>query len=429
MIQRFKSRTFAWLAGVAVTLVAGGMFIVSGAQAQNKEPIKIGFGQSLTGFLSPNGKQALLGAEIWRDRINKAGGLLGRQVQLVYYDDKSSPAEVPGIYTKLLDVDKVDLVVSGYASNQVAPAMPVVIRKGKAFISLFALDINDKFKYPKYFSVLPTGPNTKTSFTEGFFDVAAQQKPKPTTVAMALADAEFSQNACEGARENIKKHGMKIVYDKAYPPPPKTTDFTPIVQALKAANADIVLICSYPVDSVGIVEAANEIGLNPKLFGGAMVGLQALVFKDKLKTKLNGIVNYETWVPDKKQMYEGTEAFFKEYQEKAKAAGVDPLGYYLGGWGYAQFQILEQAIKAANSFNDDKIADALRKGNFKTVMGPIKFGAKGEWAEGRMMQVQYHDIKPDANLETWRGMSYQTVLTPGGLKTGNVIYPYEKARK
>ena len=90
MIQRFKSRTFAWLAGVAVTLVAGGMFIVSGAQAQNKEPIKIGFGQSLTGFLSPNGKQALLGMEIWGDRINKAGGLLGRQVQLVYYDDKSS---------------------------------------------------------------------------------------------------------------------------------------------------------------------------------------------------------------------------------------------------------------------------------------------------------------------------------------------------
>ncbi|HTM72517.1 MAG TPA: ABC transporter substrate-binding protein, partial [Pseudolabrys sp.] len=238
MLRRLNTKSFAWLAGVTATLVAGGMFIASGAQAQNKDPIKIGFGQSLTGFLSPNGKQALLGAEIWRDRVNKAGGLLGRQVQLVYYDDKSSPAEVPGIYTKLLDVDKVDLVVSGYASNQVAPAMPVVIRKGKAFISLFALDINDKFKYPKYFSVLPTGPNTKTSFTEGFFDVAAQQKPKPTTVAMALADAEFSQNACEGARENIKKHGMKIVYDKAYPPPPKTTDFTPIVQALKAANAD-----------------------------------------------------------------------------------------------------------------------------------------------------------------------------------------------
>jgi branched-chain amino acid transport system substrate-binding protein len=419
----------AWTAALAVTVLAAAAFFVNSATAQNKEPIKIGFGQSLTGFLSPNGKQALLGAEIWRDRVNKAGGLLGRQVQLVYYDDKSAPQEVPGIYTKLLDVDKVDLVVGGYATNQNAPAMPVVIRKGKTYISLFALDVNDKFKYPKYFSILPTGPQTKTSFTEGFFRVAEAQKPKPQTVALAFADAEFSQNACDGARENAKKGGLKIVYDKSYPPPPKTSDFTPIVQALKAANADLVVICSYPADSVGIVEAANEIGLKPKMFGGAMVGLQALVFKNKLKGKLNGIVNYETWVPDKKQMYEGSEDFFKEYQAKAGAAGVDPLGYYLGGWGYAQFQVLEQAIKGANSFDDDKIAAYLRKGSFKTIMGPIKFGAKGEWAEGRMLQVQYHDITDAANLETWRGMSYQTVLTPANLKTGNVIYPYEKGHK
>jgi len=429
MLQRLNIKSFAWLAGLTATAVAGAMFIISGAQAQSKDPIKIGFGQSLTGFLSPNGKQALLGAEIWRDRVNKSGGLLGRPVELVYYDDKSSPQEVPGIYTKLLDVDKVDLVVSGYATNQVAPAMPVVIRKNKTFISLFALDANGKFHYPRYFSVLPTGPNTKTSFTEGYFEVASQQKPKPQTLALAYADAEFSQNACEGARENAKKGGFKIVYDKSYPPPPKTTDFTPIVQALKAANADMVIVCSYPADSVGIVEAANEIGLNPKMFGGAMVGLQALVFKNKLKGKLNGIVNYETWVPDKKQIYEGTEDFFKEYQEKAKAAGVDPLGYYLGGWGYAQMQVLEQAIRGAKSIDDAKLADYLKSHSFKTVMGPIKFGKNGEWAEGRMLQVQYHDITDAANIETWRGMSYQTVLTPANLKTGGVVYPYEKAHK
>src|SRR4029079_4529525 len=212
MIPRFNTKTCGLLAGVAVTLLAGGMLITSSAQAQNKEPIKIGFGQSLTGFLSPNGKQALLGAGIWGDRGNKEGGLLGRKVELVYYDDKSSPQEVPGIYTKLLDVDKVDLVVGGYATNQKAPAMPVIIRKGKTYISLFALDVNSQFKYPKYFSVLPTGPETKTSFTEGFFQVAGAQQPKPTTVALAFADAEFSVNACEGARENAKKGGYKIVY-------------------------------------------------------------------------------------------------------------------------------------------------------------------------------------------------------------------------
>jgi branched-chain amino acid transport system substrate-binding protein len=429
MLQRIKSTAFAWTVGLAVTLAAGAAFVAQTANAQDKKPIKIGFSQSLTGFLSPSGKQALIGAEIWRDQVNKAGGLLGRPVQLVYYDDKSSPQEVPGIYTKLLDVDHVDLVVSGYATNEVAPAMPIVMRKGKAFISLFALDVNAKFKYPKYFSILPTGPETNSSFTAGFFQIAAQQNPKPKTVALAAADAEFAQNACDGARANAKKYGFKIVYDKSYPPPPQTTDFTPIARALKATNADLVVVCSYPADSVGMVEAANEVGLTPKMFGGAMVGLQATVFKSKLTNKLNGIVNYETWVPDKKEMYDGTAAFFKEYQARAKAAGVDPLGYYLGGWGYAQFQVLGDAIKGSESINDDKIAAYLRKTTFNTVMGPIKFGKNGEWAKGRMLTVQYHDIKPGAGLETWRGMSYQTVLDPQNLETGKVIYPYSKAHK
>jgi branched-chain amino acid transport system substrate-binding protein len=426
MSYRLTSRRGALLAGAAL---AASLAAMPAANAQDKAPIKIGFAQSLTGFLSPNGKQALLGAEIWRDQVNAAGGLLGRKVELVYYDDKSAPQEVPGIYTKLLDVDKVDLVVGGYATNQNAPAMPVIVRKNKTYISLFSLDVNAQFKYPKYFSILPTGQNTKGSFTEGFFEVAMQQNPKPQTVALAMADAEFSQNACEGARENAKKANLKIVYDKAYPPPPKTTDFTPVVRAIQAANADLVVICSYPADSVGIVEAANEIGLKPKMFGGAMVGLQTTVFKDKLKTKLNGIVNYETWVPDEKEMYKGTKEFFAEYQKRAASAGVDPLGYYLGGWGYAQFQVLGEAIKGSNSIDDNKLADYLKSHNFETIMGPIKFGAKGEWAQGRMLQVQYHDIKPDANLETWRGMSYQTVLTPKNLATGSVVYPYEKAHQ
>ncbi len=429
MLRKLKTSTVASAAGLGLMAVAGVLYVAQPAAAQDKKPIKIGFSQSLTGFLSPNGKQALLGAEIWRDQVNKAGGLLGRPVQLVYYDDKSSPAEVPGIYTKLLDVDHVDLVVSGYATNEVAPAMPVVIRKGKTFISLFGLDVNAKFHYPKYFSILPTGQNTKTSFTEGFFKIASEQKPKPKTVALAAADADFSQNACDGARANAKKYGFKIIYDKSYPPPPKTTDFTPIARAIKAANPDLVVVCAYPADSVGMVEAANEVGLTPKMFGGAMVGLQATVFKNKLKSKLNGIVNYETWVPDKKEMYDGTEAFFKEYQSRAKAAGVDPLGYYLGGWGYAQFQVLGDAIKGAKSINDDKIAAYLKKATFKTVMGPIKFGKKGEWAHGRMLTVQYHGITDKADLNTWRGMSYQTVLEPKNLETGKVIYPYSKAHK
>ena len=428
MLQKLRSCTLAWAAGLGLTAASCVLFAGQPAVAQDKKPIKIGFAMSLTGFLSANGKQALLASQIWADQVNKAGGLLGRPVKLIYYDDKSSGAEIPGIYTKLLDVDHADIVMSAYATNDIAPAMPVVIRKGKMFLSLFGLDVNAKFHYPKYFSILPTGQNTKTSFTKGFFDIAAQQNPKPKTVALSYADADFSQNACDGARTNAKKHGFKIVYDKSYPPPPKTTDFTPIARALKASNADLVVVCAYPANSVGIVQAAHEVGLKPKMFGGAMVGLQATFFKNKLKSLLNGIVNYETWVPDKKQMYPGTEAFFKAYQSKAKAAGVDPLGYYLGGWGYARMQVLGQAIKGAKSINDDKLAAYMKKATFHTIMGPIKFGKKGEWAQSRMLTVQYHGVTDKANLETWRGMSYQTVLTPAKLKTGNVIYPYSKAQ-
>src|SRR6185312_15801298 len=214
MLQNLKSRTFAWMAGTAVAVVAAGAMFVGAASAQNKEPIKIGFGMSLTGPLAANGKQALLGMKIWEEETNAKGGLIGRSVKLVYYDDQSNPSQVPGIYTKLLDVDKVDLVVGGYATNMNAPAMPVVMQKNKTYISLFALDVNAEFKYPKYFAVLPTGPDTKTSFTEGFFQVGLEQNPKPTTVALAAEDAEFSRNACEGARENVKKFNLKLAYDK-----------------------------------------------------------------------------------------------------------------------------------------------------------------------------------------------------------------------
>jgi len=412
--------------GLAAAVVAASLAAAPGlVSAQSGEPIKIGFSMALTGPLAPNGKQALLGAKIWEEEINAKGGLLGRKVELVNYDDQSNPANVPGIYTKLLDVDKVDVVMGPYGTNLNAPALPVVMQKGKTFIGFFALDINAEFHYPKYFSMLPTGPTPREAFTEGFFQVAAAQNPKPQTLALTSEDAEFARNACEGARENAKKYGFKIIYDKTFPP--GTTDFSPIIHALQAANADLVVVCSYPLSSVGIVQSARELGLNPKMLGGAMVGLQATVFKDRLKSKLNGIVNYETWVPSEKLMAPAA-AFFKIYQERAKAAGVDPLGYYLGGWGYADFQLIGEAIEGAKSVSDDKLADYLRSHEFKTIMGDIKFGPGGEWTKSGMLQVQYHGITDAANLETWRGMSYQNVLTPDDQKTGSVIYPYDKAQ-
>jgi branched-chain amino acid transport system substrate-binding protein len=422
------SARLKWRGAVAsffATTALAAFLVPASAQAPSGQPITIGFGMALTGPLAANGKQALLGAKIWEETINKKGGLLGRPVKLVYYDDQSNPSTVPGIYTKLLDVDKVDLVTGPYATAMIAPAMPVVMQKGKVFIGLFGLAVNSEFNYPKYFAMIPSGPETKPAFTKGFFEVAAQQNPKPQTVALVAADQEFSRNACEGARENAKAAGLRVVYDKTYPP--TTTDFSPIVRAIQATNPDIVSVCSYPLDSVGMVKAVNEIGFKPKMIGGAMVGLQATVFKTQLGPLLNGWTNYETWVPSEKMLTPEVKEFLATYQSRAAAEGVDPLGYYLGTWGYAYMELLGNAITGAKSVNDDQIANYLRSNPVKTIMGDIKFGKGGEWAASRMLQVQYHDIKGNA-VDQFKGMDTQTVLTPADLKTGNIIYPYEKAK-
>jgi len=424
MLQHLKCQVGASI-GTAMTALALSVAWAVPASAQSGAPIRIGYSMALTGGLAPNGKSALLAQKIWEEDINSKGGVLGRPVKLVYYDDKSAPAEVPAIYTKLLDVDKVDLLIGAYATAQLAPAMPIVIARKKLFIGLLGLAVNSEFNYPNYFAMIPSGPVPKPAFTRDFFALGMAQNPKPQTVAIVAADQEFSINASEGARENAKALGLKIVYDKTYPP--STNDFSPIVRAIAATNPDMVVVCSYPPDSVGIVRAVNELGFKPKMIGGAMVGLQATALKAQLGPMLNGFVNYDMWLPVTKMQFPGVEDLIKKYQARAQAEGVDALGYYMAPWGYAQLQVLGQAIEGTKSIEDRKLADYIRANTFKTVVGDVKFGKDGEWAQERVLQVQFHDVKAN-DVEQFRAMSTQTVVTPAEYKSGDVVYPYEKAK-
>src|SRR4051794_17614569 len=169
LLRVARIKTNRALGGVVAALLAS-LFALMPVRAA--EPIKIGFGMALTGGLAAIGKSALLAMKIWEEDVNKKGGLLGRPVKLVYYDDQSNPATVPALYSKLLDVDKVDITVSGYATNMVAPAMPIMIERDRLFLGLFALAANTQYHYPKYFSMLPTGPDPAHAFCEPFFDVA-----------------------------------------------------------------------------------------------------------------------------------------------------------------------------------------------------------------------------------------------------------------
>ena len=424
--MRPSKRTGTWGAVaaalvVAVALAGGGL-----ALAQGAKPIKIGFGMALTGGLAGNGKAALLAMQIWRDDVNKKGGLLGRPVEFVYYDDQTNPATVPGIYTKLLDVDKVDLVVSGYGTNLIAPAMPLVMERKLTFMGLFGLANNEKYKYARYFQISPGGPNPAGAFSEGFFELAAKQSPRPKTAALVGADAEFPQNALVGAREHAKRLGFQVVYDKTYPP--NTVDYTPIVRAIKATNPDVVFVASYPPDSTGMVLAASEIGFEPKMFGGGMVGLHFSALLTKLGPKLNGIVDYGFWVPEPTMKFPGIEAFLQKYQPEAVKAGVDPLGFYLPPWAYAMMQVIGQAVEATKGLDQQKLAEYMHAQEFDTIVGKVKFGPDGEWAKSRTVTMQFQNIK-GSDAEQFKQAGKQVIVFPDELKSGKLIYPYAAARK
>jgi branched-chain amino acid transport system substrate-binding protein len=394
--------------------------------ARAADPITIGFGMALTGGLAPNGKAALLAMQIWEEETNAKGGLLGRPVKLIFYDDQSNPSTVPGIYTKLLDVDKVDLVISGYATNMVAPAMPVVMQHKRTFLGLLALAANSEFNYPNYFSIGPTGgPQPKQAFSKGFFEVAMAQNPKPQTIAFVGADAEFPRNALEGAHELAKQAGLKIVYDRSYPP--TTNDYTPIVRGIQATNPDLVFVASYPPDTVGIIRAASEVGLKAKLFGGGMVGLQSTAIKTQLGPLLNGIVDYDFWLPTGAYATQEALDMLKRYQAKSAAAGVDLLGFYLPPFAYADMQVLQQTVEGVHSLDQQKMADYLRSHTFHTVAGDIIFGPNGEWTEARVLEVQFQNVKGN-DVEQFKDPKVEVVLYPPALKNGKLIYPYLDAR-
>jgi branched-chain amino acid transport system substrate-binding protein len=423
--RRAKKSSVAVIAATVLIIIAVADRVR--AEAPLGQPVTIGLSMPLTGGLAVNGTSGLLAMQIWAEDTNKSGGLLGRPVKLVYYDDQTNPSLVPGIYTKLLDVDKVDLVVSAYGTNVTAPALPVVIAHNKTFMGLFAMDVNEEFHYPKYFSMLPVGPDPRAAISEGFFEIVKANKDRLglNTIALAVDDGEATRNTADGARANIKKTGLSVVYDKTYPP--TTTDFSPIIRAIQATSPDIVYIASYPPDSVGLIRAMHEIGLNTKVCCGTMTGPQSTSIKTSLGPMLNGIITFDFWLPAPKLRFAGVMEFLQRYQEQAAGKGVDPLGYYLAPWAYADLQVLGEAVEATKSLDQDKIADYIRGHTFKTVIGDVEFGEKGEWKKARLMTVQFQNIA-GASIEDFRDGKGEVVLWPDEYKAGEPILPYSSVK-
>jgi branched-chain amino acid transport system substrate-binding protein len=411
---------------VAITALALSSFAIFTNTAIAKSPIKIGFSMALTGGLAGGGKQALVAMEMWAEDVNKKGGLLGRPVKLIYYDDQTNPKNVPGIYAKLLDIDKVDFVVSGYGTNLIAPALPVIIQRDLVFMGLFGMNNNKKWKYDKYFQILPSGPDPAVDFSRAWFDTVMQLKPTPKSIAFVAADAEFAKNLKEGAVTNAKRLGLKITYNKNFKP--GTPDFTPIIRAVNATKPDVFYVACYPPGAAGMTRAVSEVGTKVRAFGGGMVGLQFAGIMKGLGPKLNGVLNYDFYVPEPNMAaYPGVMDLLARYQKIAPSRKVDPLGYYLAPWAYAYVQILGDAVNAVGKIDHAAIAKYIHATEFNTVVGKVKFGKNGEWAKGRTLTVQWQNIKNKNDLQQFTKSGIRKIMAPAEFATGKVM-PFNALR-
>ena len=391
----------------------------------NNKNIRIGYSLSLTGPVAENTKSARLAHQIWETDINKRGGLLGKRVELICIDDQGDASKVPAIYEDLMDNIKVDLVIGGYGTNTIAASMPAVIQRNRLLIGLMGLGVNGVMQYPNYFAMIPTGPSPNSALTEGFFELAAEQTPKPLTIAILSADAEFSRNPVIGAKENAEKYGMAIVYEQTYPL--STDDFTLILADIKASNADILFLCSYLKDSVLLVKSIAKSDYQPMMVGGAMIGPQSASIKKELGPLLNGFVNYEYWLPVPKMNFSGVSEMLLEYQNLADHNAVDELGFYVAPLAYAQMQVLEQAVTATESLNDHVLAKYLREQEFETVAGIVRFGKGGEWELPRILQTQFQNITNN-EINQFKDSSVQVVVSPKVYSSASLIYPYSSAK-
>ena len=408
---------------VLQTLVGLGAGAVAGAAfGQAAKPIRIGFSIAHTGPLSGAGKSGLVALQLWRDDVNARGGLLGRPVELVVYDDQSSPALTPGIYAKLLDVDRVDLLIAPYGTNPTAPILPLVKQRDRLIIGNFALDANTRIRHDKYFTNQPWA--SARAATAPWLEVAVKLGVK--SVAILAADAEFAQNLAGGLRDSMAAQGLQLVFDQNYPP--ATVDFTSPLRSIRSKRADAVFVAAYPPDASAIIRALNEVGVGStvKLFGGGMVGLQYASVLESLGSMLNGVINYHVWVPEPTMNFPGIADFITRYRPRARAANVDPLGFYLPPFDYAIGQILAQAISATRSLDNKVLANYLRNNEMQTIVGNFRYDAVGEWVTPRMVYVQFRNLA-DKNLEQFYAAGKQVIVAPARFRTAEPI-PFNQAR-
>jgi branched-chain amino acid transport system substrate-binding protein len=358
---------------VAIALAVGG---VVPATAQG--PIRIGASLSLTGTYAKLGKNQHEGYQLCEKDLNAKGGLLGRKVQFVVYDDQSMPATAVRLYEKLITEDKVDAIMGPYSSPVTEAAVNVTEKYKKVMVAPLAATTSIFKKGRKYIFMVISPAEV---YLEGLVDMAAKRGLK--TVAVVNEDTLFSKAAASGAVELAKKRGLQVVYTEAYPK--GNTDFSALLTKLKATNADVLAAATYFDDAVALTRQMKELNVNPKMYG-VTVGGDLPEFYDTLKQNAEYIYGATQWEPT--LPYPGNQEWFDAYK---KEFGHDPS--YHSAAGYAGCVIYAEAAKRANSLDADKVREQLLKLETRTIFGDYKVDTDGFQVAHKMVTFQWQKEK------------------------------------
>jgi len=363
--------------------------------AAAQTPIKIGASMSVTGTYAKPGSYQKEGYDVCIDELNAKGGLLGRKVELVIYDDQSQPATAVKLYEKLITEDKVNAVMGPYSSAVSEAVANVTEKYKKVMVAPLAATTSIFKKGRKYiFMVITPAEN----YLDGLIDMAAKRGLK--TVAIINEDTLFPKASAAGTAEAAKKRGMQVVLQEAYPK--GNTDFSALLVKIKAANPDVIAAGTYFDDAVAITRQMKELNVNPKMFG-LTVGGDLPEFHDLLKQNAEYVYGSTQW--DETLPYPGQKEFLAAYTKKFKH---EPS--YHAAAGYAGCLIYGEAVKRAGTLDADKVREQLLKMEIKTAFGDYKVDADGFQVAHKMVMLQWQDGK-------------RVVVWPDDLAGGKARYP------
>jgi branched-chain amino acid transport system substrate-binding protein len=366
------------------------------AQAQGA-PIVIGASLSLTGVFADGGKYSLEGYQLWIKQQNAKGGLFGRQIALKYYDDQSEPATGVRLYERLINEDKVDIIMGPYGTAITAPAANIAELYKMPMICPETADVA---MFQRGFKYIFQGLGPVQTYLFGVLSIAKDHGLK--TLALIGPDTAFSHALVNAVPEVARGFGQAIVYTEFYPA--RASDFASVIEKVKAANPDVLLAMAFPNDSIGVLRQLKQSNYAPKVVYEA-VGASDPRYVESAGKDVDGVFSVTAWDPDNASP---ENAQFKT----AYRAEFHREPDYHAASNYSSLEVLAAALKHAGSLDREKLRDALATVPVRTLIG--------NWRVDPRTGIQ---LGYTSYILQWQ-KGKQVIVYPGNVAHGKPIVPF-----